>query len=113
MYVIRGFYHDSICYYVDSKIDETTGLVVRTFTATVETATRFKSKKKAQTVCDDLHEKFFKVFSLCPICHKEIIGYPALSRKDNKTKICSTCGVNQALVDLFSYQENGGDYYDE
>ena len=106
MYVIRGIYHGSTCYYVDSKIDESTSLIVRTFTSTVESATRFRSIKKAQFICDELHENYFKVYALCPICHKEIIGYPAISRKDNKTKICSTCGVNQALVDLFNYQEN-------
>ena len=34
---------------------------------------------------------------VCPICKKPIIGYPALSRKDNKTEICSKCGTLEAL----------------
>ena len=34
---------------------------------------------------------------ICPICNKEYIGYPALSRVDNKTEICSNCGIRQAL----------------
>lgn len=33
----------------------------------------------------------------CPKCKKEIKGYPALSRKDNKTEICSDCGTKEAL----------------
>lgn len=33
----------------------------------------------------------------CPLCGKEIKGYPALSRKDNKTEICSDCGVLEGL----------------
>lgn len=33
----------------------------------------------------------------CPICGKNYTGYPALSRKDNKTKICSECGLREAL----------------
>lgn len=33
----------------------------------------------------------------CPLCGKEIKGYPALSRKDNKTEICSDCGTKEAL----------------
>lgn len=33
----------------------------------------------------------------CSICKKEIKGYPALSRKDNKTEICSECGTKEAL----------------
>ena len=33
----------------------------------------------------------------CPKCGKEYIGYPALSRKDNKTKICPSCGIKEAI----------------
>lgn len=105
MYIIRGIYYGSICYYVDSKIDDETGMIIRTFTANVETATKFKSVKKAESVCSDLHDDFFIVYRLCPICHREIIGYPAISRKDNKTKICSDCGVNEAISAFYNYQK--------
>ena len=40
----------------------------------------------------------------CPMCGKEYDGYPALSRKDNKTEICSDCGMVEALADFFGYQ---------
>lgn len=33
----------------------------------------------------------------CPICKRTIHGYPAISRKDNKTEICPRCGVNEAI----------------
>ena len=33
----------------------------------------------------------------CPKCKKDMGKYPALSRKDNKTEICSECGVKEAL----------------
>ena len=36
---------------------------------------------------------------ICPSCGKEITGHPALSRRDNKTKICSKCGTLEAIVD--------------
>lgn len=35
---------------------------------------------------------------ICPICNEPYEGYPALSRKDNKTEICSLCGVREALI---------------
>lgn len=35
--------------------------------------------------------------NVCPICKKEIGQYPAISRKDNKTEICSNCGMLEAL----------------
>ena len=34
----------------------------------------------------------------CPKCKKEYTDYPAISRADNKTKICSTCGTAEAFV---------------
>lgn len=43
---------------------------------------------------------------LCPICKTYYSGYPALSRTDNKTEICSICGQNQAFQDFFSHQKN-------
>lgn len=33
----------------------------------------------------------------CPLCGKDVIGYPALSRKDNKTQICTECGQKEAI----------------
>lgn len=31
----------------------------------------------------------------CPICGQVYTNYPAISRKDNKTEICSECGVKK------------------
>ena len=33
----------------------------------------------------------------CPRCGKPMNGFPALSRKDNKTEICSQCGQDEAM----------------
>lgn len=38
---------------------------------------------------------------MCPKCHQETNGYPALSRTDNKTEICSQCGTAEALEQAF------------
>jgi len=35
----------------------------------------------------------------CPSCNEMVSGYPALSRKDNKTYICSACGLREAYKD--------------
>lgn len=34
----------------------------------------------------------------CPICGEPLGKYPAISREDNKTKICSNCGTLEALA---------------
>ena len=36
----------------------------------------------------------------CPICKNKIMGVPALSRKDNKTEICSRCGRIEAIEEF-------------
>ena len=35
--------------------------------------------------------------SVCPYCGKPYFGYPAISRRDNKTAICPDCGIREAL----------------
>lgn len=35
---------------------------------------------------------------ICPICNKPYECHPALSRKDNRTEICSLCGIKEALI---------------
>ena len=38
---------------------------------------------------------------VCPFCGQPYSEYPALSRTDNKTEICSDCGTLEALADFF------------
>lgn len=38
--------------------------------------------------------------SFCGKCGKQYFDYPALSRKDNKTEICSICALKEALEEL-------------
>lgn len=45
-------------------------------------------------------------YNICPRCGKYIESYPALSRKDNKTKICSDCGTAEALESYIKYIHN-------
>lgn len=42
----------------------------------------------------------------CPMCGKQYSGYSALSRKDNKTEICSQCGTKEALEAYNNYMKN-------
>ena len=35
--------------------------------------------------------------NICPVCNQPYTAPPAISRKDNKTKICPVCGVVEAL----------------
>lgn len=41
---------------------------------------------------------------VCPRCGVEYDGFPAISRFDNKTDICSHCGVEEGLQDYFGVE---------
>lgn len=36
----------------------------------------------------------------CPRCHGILSEHPAISREDNQTKICTRCGIKEALADF-------------
>ena len=36
-------------------------------------------------------------FKKCPVCGKQYEGFPAISRKDNKTELCPDCGAKEAF----------------
>ena len=40
---------------------------------------------------------------VCPRCKNIISVHTALSRRDNKTRICSNCGTEEAMFDLVVY----------
>lgn len=48
---------------------------------------------------------------ICPICKKIYTGYPAISRKDNKTLICSDCGMEEIQGPLEELLEEYGIRY--
>lgn len=37
---------------------------------------------------------------ICPICGNPYTGHPALSRTNDKTEICSDCGIRQSLQSI-------------
>ena len=41
----------------------------------------------------------------CPRCSKTVTDYPALSRTDNKTEICSQCGTDEAMTNWLEYMK--------
>lgn len=51
-------------------------------------------------------EASLKEEKVCPRCGNNIIGYPAISRYDNETEICSDCGTDEAFENMAGYMTN-------
>lgn len=58
-----------------------------------------------------MDEVKWETVKICPRCHERIYGYPALSRRDNKTYICSECGVKEAMEDFLDTPYTGEKYW--
>lgn len=42
---------------------------------------------------------------VCSRCGKTYIEHPAISRRDNSTKICAECGNEEAYVDYYGLKK--------
>lgn len=106
MYVLKGYVDDKNVYFVRLEKDTMFGTEfdVRICTETIDTATLFDDIDEVEVLCRELGGTF-QIFPVCPICKTEYDSYPAISRRDNKTKICSECGVTEALVDFIKYNK--------
>lgn len=51
---------------------------------------------------------------ICPVCKKRYTEHPALSRRDNKTEICPSCGAMEAVGDFVKncFLKTGGEQND-
>lgn len=86
-------------------------------------------KKKVQNVCNTIENALYKNhqvtgiiydillseliveyedldYNTCPKCLGEIGEHPAISREDNKTRICSECGTKEALSAFAAYMQD-------
>ena len=106
MYVIKGFLKDLVLYYVKTSIDENLDIPVNHYSHFINDAMMFDDFEEAEKIIYSLEFKIFKVYPVCPSCNKDYEGYPALSRKDNKTLICSSCGTLEALNQFLQIQES-------
>ncbi|MGN1351679.1 MAG: hypothetical protein ACI4VE_02710 [Clostridia bacterium] len=44
-------------------------------------------------------------YKICPQCKQKYTQRSAISRVDNKTKICPTCGIKEALIQFIKSKE--------
>lgn len=110
-YVIKGILDNKTVYYKKTTNEYLWGSEwdVPNFVETINEATLYDSTDIAEEVCASIGFGKFKIYPVCPCCHKEYEGYPSISRYDNKTKICDKCGLLEALWDYFEYEKKATD----
>jgi len=59
---------------------------------------KHKAKQTKRVKLEESNTK--ELTAICPKCKKQYSGYPAISRRDNQTPICSYCGTQEALFDF-------------
>jgi len=107
-YVIKGIYNSKIVYYVSTELKTYFSLPLRTFAYNIKDATIYNNLDIAVSNCKDLREHTFKVYPVCPMCNIEYSEPPALSRFDNYTEICPTCGTKEALINFIKINKIQG-----
>ena len=60
---------------------------------------------KTFTIPTIMKRRKMKKFN-CPRCQQDTTDFPAISRRDNKTEICSQCGVTEAMADYYGLPDN-------
>ena len=76
---------------------------IRQCTRSIDSATLYDSVKEAEEAIRNIQSNKFKIYPVCPICGETYSESPAISRKDNKTQICSNCGTGEALMDFIDH----------
>lgn len=110
-YVIGVIHDHDIWYYVGEK--DANGKDLRAnerYSSFLVDAKRYDDMDKLREELETLPKTLTcKILELqrCPKCGKEFTEYPAISREDNETEICPTCGVREAVQAYI--KENGGE----
>ena len=107
-YVIKGLFNGQEVYFVRFENQQVWGsdFNVRHCVKNIKEATLYNTIEEAEEVCISIQNPDFKVYPVCSRCHIEYEGYPALSRIDNKSKICEKCGLTEALWEFFEHEKN-------
>ena len=105
-YIIKGVWDDETVYYVDiDKNQSFFGIPVVRLSTSIDEAMHFDSTEEVEEAYNEVSHVTFKIYPVCPICGQDYSEHPAISRKDNKSRICPSCGVNEALEDFLKYEK--------
>ena len=103
-FVIKGLWDDEPVYF--QKVEGTMfgKLPIVKLTTSIDDASHFNSIESAEVEYENVSKNIFKIYPVCPYCGEDYSEPPAISRKDNKTKICSKCGIGEAFIAFMDSQ---------
>ena len=103
-YVIKGVWDGQECYYVGiDKKNTFFGIPVVRLSTSIDEAMQFDTTDAVEEAYSEVSHVTFKIYPVCPICGEAYSEHPAISRKDNKSKICPKCGTGEALMDFIQH----------
>ena len=103
-YIIKGIWDNQVVYYVRIDHENTFfGIPVVRLSTSIDEAKMFDSVDEVESAYEEVSHKNFKIYPVCPICGEDYSEPPAISRKDNKSKICPNCGTGEALMDFIDH----------
>ncbi len=102
MYIIKNKHKYGDVYFISFHYDKENNCNGLLLALTLNNATKFSNLKIATEQCIKINDNNFKIYNLCPKCLKEYDIPPAISRRANKTYICSNCETKEILFDFAS-----------
>lgn len=106
MYVIKTLWYKMSVYYVSATYDDNGEIKFRDFTEHLSKATIYENIESVEEECRKLNDPSLMIYPICPVCNRDYEGHPALSRYDNKTLICSNCGIKEAIEIFIQNKED-------
>lgn len=102
MYVLKALWETMPVYYCHSY--DVNGLTIRKLSETIDEAAMYKTELEAIETLRDINDSLFEIYPVCPKCGIDYNEHPALSRDDDKTLICPTCGIKEAVNQYIEYK---------
>ena len=102
-FIIKGIWDNDEVFFTGFSDQTFFGIPVAHLSTSVNEVKYFDSVEEVEEAYENVSHATFKIYPVCPICNKAYEGHPAISRKDNKSKICSACGQDDALEDFNRY----------
>lgn len=104
MYVLKALWETQSVYFKYLLYNDETNINIVGLSEVIEDAPIYDTEEEAIEALESLNDPLFKIYPVCPKCKKDYDGKPALSRDDNETLICSSCGTKEALNQFIEYE---------